>query len=247
LEIRLKALGIVAQVLFMVCLPILVVTATIAFEFNSLWLYKNGFEKYNVSQVTGLSKAELEKAARGLISYFNSDEEYISLTVIKDGQPFELFNQREVAHLKDVKGLIQLDYHLLLGAAIYVGAYAGICLFQRKRRRRRLAWGVVGGSSIALGMMIALGIGSTVQGFDQLFTQFHLFAFANDFWMLDPTRDYLIMLFPEGFWYDVVMLFAKISMGIVGTLCGVAGGYLWTRRGLRSKCGQGETKPFSRC
>jgi len=210
----------------MVCLPMLLVTATIAFEFNSLWLYKNGFKKYNISQVTGLSEAELEKAARGLISYFNSDEEYISLTVIKDDKPFELFNQREVAHLKDVKGLIQMDYRLLLGAAIYVGAYAGICLFWRKRRR--LAWGMVGGSSIVLGMMLALGIGSTVQGFDQLFTQFHLFAFANEFWMLDPTKDYLIMLFPEGFWYDVAMLFAKIVIGIAVTLGGVAGGYLWT-------------------
>lgn len=207
----------------------LLVTATIAFEFNSLWLYKNGFEKYNVSQTTGLSEVELEKAARGLINYFNSDEEYISLTVIKDGKPFELFNQREVAHLKDVKGLVRLDYRLLLGAAIYVGAYAGICLFWR-RRRRRLAWGVVGGSSIALGMMLALGIGSTVQGFGQLYTQFHFLAFTNEFWMLDPTKDYLIMLVPDGFQYDMAMLFAKIVIGIAVTLGGVAGGYLWTMR-----------------
>ena len=213
----------------MVCLPMLLVTATIAFEFNSLWLYKNGFEKYNVSQTSGLSKVELEKAARGLISYFNSDEEYISLTVIKDGKPFELFNQREVAHLKDVKGLVRLDYRLLLGAAIYVGAYAGICLFWRKRRRR-LAWGVVGGSSIALGMMLALGIGSTVQGFGQLYTQFHFLAFTNELWMLDPTKDYLIMLVPEGFQYDMAMLFAKITIGVAVTLGGVAGGYLWTTR-----------------
>ncbi len=213
----------------MVCLPMLLVTATIAFEFNSLWLYKNGFEKYNVSQTTGLSEVELEKAARGLINYFNSDEEYISLTVIKDGKPFELFNQREVAHLKDVKGLVRLDYRLLLGAAIYVGAYAGICLFWR-RRRRRLAWGVVGGSSIALGMMLALGIGSTVQGFGQLYTQFHFLAFTNEFWMLDPTKDYLIMLVPDGFQYDMAMLFAKIVIGIAVTLGGVAGGYLWTMR-----------------
>lgn len=231
-----RARGIVANVLFMVCLPMLLVTATIAFEFNSLGLYKNGFQKYNVSQTTGLSEAELEKAARGLISYFNSDEEYISLTVIKDDKPFELFNQREVAHLKDVKGLVQLDYRLLLGAAIYVGAYAGISLLWR--RRRRLAWGVVGGSSIALGMMLALGIGSMVLDFGQLFTQFHLFAFANEFWMLDPTKDYLIMLFPEGFWYDVAMLFAKIVIGIAVTLGGVAGGYLWTMR-RRAKSQEG--------
>jgi len=233
----LRALGIVGKVLFMVCLSILVVTATIAFEFNSLWLYKNGFQKYNISQTTGLAEAELDKAARGLISYLNSDEEYISLTVIKDGRPFELFNQREVAHLKDVKGLIRLDYRLLLGTAIYVGVYAGICLWWRRRRYwRRLAWGVVGGSSIALGMMLALGIGSTVLDFGQLFTQFHLFAFTNELWMLDPTRDYLIMLFPEGFWYDIAMLFAKIiTLGIAGTLCGVAGRYLWrTRRRAKS-------------
>jgi len=227
----LRALGIVGKVLFMVCLSILLVTATIAFEFNSLWLYKNGFQKYNISQTTGLAEAELDKAARGLISYLNSDEEYISLTVIKDGRPFELFNQREVAHLKDVKGLIRLDYRLLLGTAIYVGAYAGICLWWRRRRYwRRLAWGVVGGSSIALGMMLALGIGSTVLDFGQLFTQFHLFAFTNELWMLDPTRDYLIMLFPEGFWYDAAMLFAKITLGIALTLGGVAGSYLWRTR-----------------
>jgi len=215
----------------MVCLSILLVTATIAFEFNSLWLYKNGFQKYNVSQTTGLAEAELDKAATGLISYFNSDEEYISLTVVRDGRPFELFNQREVAHLKDVKGLIRLNFRLLLGTAIYVGAYAGISLFwRRKRYWRRLAWGVVGGSSIALGMMLALGIGSTVLDFGQLFTQFHLFAFTNELWMLDPTRDYLIMLFPEGFWYDAAMLFAKITTGVAVTLGGVAGGYLWRTR-----------------
>jgi len=235
-EIRLRALSIVGKVLFMVCLSILLVTATISFEFNSLWLYKDGFQKYNISQTTGLAEVELEKAASGLISYFNSDKEYISLTVIKDGRPFELFNQREVAHLKDVKGLIRLNYRLLLGTAIYVGAYAGICLWwRRKRYWRRLAWGVVGGSSIALGMMLALGIGSTVLDFGQLFTQFHLFAFTNELWMLDPTRDYLIMLFPEGFWYDAAMLFAKITIGVAVTLGGVAGGYLWKTRRTKSQ------------
>jgi uncharacterized membrane protein len=48
--------------------------------------------------------------------------------------------------------------------------------------------------------------------------------------MLDPTKDYLIMLVPEGFQYDMVMLFAKITIGIAATLGGVAGRYLWTTR-----------------
>jgi len=54
--------------------------------------------------------------------------------------------------------------------------------------------------------------------------------------MLDPSRDYLIMLFPEGFWYDAVILFGLITAGVAGTLCGVAGGYLWaTRRRAKSQ------------
>ena len=69
-------------------------SASIGWAVNSLWLYKYGFEKYNVSRTTDLAEAELEKAATGLISYFNSGEEYISLTVIKDGKSFELFPSR---------------------------------------------------------------------------------------------------------------------------------------------------------
>ena len=225
-----RNLGTAARVIFILALPALLISAAIAVEFNSLWLYKDGFEKYNVSQATGLAEAELEKAAAGLISYFNSDEEYISLTVIRDNQPFELFNQREVAHLRDVKRLVRLDYRLLLGTAIYVGAYAGVCLWRRRKLRQRLAQAAIIGSSIALGMIVVLGVGSTVQGFQEVFARFHFLAFTNELWMLDPSRDYLMMLFPEGFWYDASMLFGMIVAGVAGTLLGVAGGYLWRMR-----------------
>ena len=80
-----KILGIAAKWLFILCLPVLLVTASIGWAANSLWLYKYGFEKYDVSRTTGLADSELENAARGLIGYFNSGEEYISLTVLKDG------------------------------------------------------------------------------------------------------------------------------------------------------------------
>ena len=224
---KLRIAGISAKWLFMLCLPILLLTASIGWATNSLWLYKYGFEKYNVSQTTGLADSELEKAAAGLISYFNSDEEYISLTVVKDGKPFVLFNQQEVIHLKDVKGLIWLDYWVLLGTLVYVLAYAGVCLFWRKRRywRRLARGGVVGGGGITLALMLALGLG-TLLGFDQLFWQFHLISFTNELWQLDPTKDYLIMLFPRGFWYDTTVFCALITTGLAIILGGVSGGYL---------------------
>ncbi len=214
----------------MLCLPIVLLTASIGWAANSLWLYKYGFEKYNVSQTTGLAEVELETAARGLIGYFNSDDEFISLTVVKDGKPFELFNQREIIHLKDVKGLVWLDYRLLLGTLVYVLAYAGFSLFWRRRRYwRRLAWGVIGGGGITLALMLALGLGMLLN-FDRLFLQFHLISFANELWLLDPTKDYLIMLFPRGFWYDAAIFCASLTAGLAVILGGVSGGYLLSAR-----------------
>jgi len=228
-----KILGITAKWVFMLCLPLLLFTASLGWAINSLWLYNYGFEKYGISQVTGLSESELEKAAAGLVSYFNSDEEYISLTVIKDGEPFELFNYRETIHLKDVKGLIWLDYRVMLGTLAYVLAYAGVCLFWRRPGyRRRLARGVVGGSGITLGLMLALGLGALF-GFNSIFWQFHVISFtSNDFWLLDPTRDYLKMLFADGYFYDVVLFCVLGVAGAAVILGGASGVWLWfSKRG----------------
>jgi integral membrane protein (TIGR01906 family) len=225
-----KILGVTAKWVFMLCLPFLLFTASLAWVINSLWLYNYGFEKYGVSQVTGLEDTELEKAASGLVSYFNSGEEYISLTVIKDGEPFEVFNYREIIHLKDVKRLIWLDYWVGLGTLVYVLAYAGVCLLWRRPKYwRRLARGVVGGSGLTLGLMLALGLVSLF-AFDWLYWQFHVISFTgNDFWVLDPAKDYLLMLV-QGVQYDaVILIFAATATGAV-VLGGAAGGCLWFSR-----------------
>ncbi len=203
-----KILMPVIKWLFVLCLPLLLLSASIGGATNSLALYHYGFDKYGVSQITGLPDAELDRAARGLIHYFNSSEEPISLTVVKEGQPFTLFNEREVVHLKDVKGLFRLDYWIFLGALLYSLAYVGLMLWLRARRC--LARGLLWGSGLTLGLMLLLGL-STMLDFDQFFLQFHLLSFTNELWQLDPSRDYLIMLFPRGFWYDATLFIAAAT------------------------------------
>ncbi|MFC2047788.1 TIGR01906 family membrane protein [Chloroflexota bacterium] len=224
-----RTLEIVAKWLFILCLPVLLLSTSIGWAFNSLWLYKSGFEIYNISQTTGLAKEELENVATELRNYFTSDEEYISLTAIKDNETLVLFNQREVAHLKDVKGLIWLDYWIWLGTLIYVLAYAGVSLLWWKIGRQ-LAWAVVGGSCIALCIIMTMWIGSTLLNFQQLFNQFHFLAFTNELWILDPTKDYLIMLFPPEFWQYAATLWAIGIVGMAVILGGVSGGYLLVTR-----------------
>ena len=84
---------------------------------------------------------------------------------------------------------------------------------------------MVGGSSLTLALMLALGLG-TLFGFDRLFWQFHELFFANDFWLLDPASDCLIMLFPDGFFYDAALFCAIGSAGMAVILGGVAGEWL---------------------
>ena len=205
-------------------IPLLLLSAALAWQINSLGLYTGGFEKYDVSQTTGISDSELAGAAQGLIDYFNSDEEFISLTVIKDGQPFALFNEKEIQHLADVKQLFQLDYRILIISLLYlIGFTLTWWLAWRRRHPLLLAQAGGWGALVTLGIMALVRIISNYN-FNWFFTTFHQISFANDLWLLNPDTDYLIMMFPEGFWYDTVARLALI-VGIVAIVIG--GSCLW--------------------
>lgn len=230
-----KILKIAAQWLFILCLPALLLTASLSAAMNCRALYEYGFNKYDISRVTGLAPAELTKAADGLISYFNSDEEYINVTVIKNGQHFTLFNDREVQHLKDVKALFWLCYYVLIGTGTYALAFIGVTLFWW-RDKRRLATGLFGGGIFTLALMALLGIIIAIN-FDAFFVEFHLISFSNDFWQLNPATDYLLMMFPDGFWFDATM-FVAIATGVMAIILGGAG-WWWRRRLRRTGSGRG--------
>jgi integral membrane protein (TIGR01906 family) len=223
----LRFIIIAGRWLFMFSLPVLLLSASICFVGNSLWLYKAGFNKHDVSQTTGLDEIALETAAISLINYFNSDEEYIEVTVTKDGVPFELFTEEETIHFKDVKGLIRLDYYLLLGTALYALVYIVVSLlWQKPLYWRLLAWGVVGGSGITLVLMLVLTL-AVLLNFDRLFLQFHLFSFANEFW---SAEGYMLLLFPQGFWFDATILCGIITAVLALVLAGVSISYLLRTR-----------------
>jgi integral membrane protein (TIGR01906 family) len=190
--------------LFSCCLPVLFLTSAIYGEVNTLRLYEYGFDKYEISQDTDIDRMQLRNVAQHLIDYFNLRADTAQITVVKGGEEFNLFNERELIHLEDVRGLIQLDYWVQRGVFLLMVICALALFFGLRAGWRILVKGLLWGSCITMGVMVFLALW-VLFGFERFFILFHLVSFANEYWMLDPARDYLIRLFPEGFFYDATL------------------------------------------
>ncbi len=207
-----RKLAILPQILFALVLPLLLITSNLHWEINAPSLYEYDFDKYNIAQKTGLARSQLSRAAQGLTHYFNSTEEPIQVRVTRDGQEFDLFNQREIVHLQDVKELVRLDYWVQAAALIFVLGYVVVGFaWQRRRFGKYLARAVLWGSGVTLTVMVLMAL-AILLGFDNFFLSFHLISFSNQFWILDPSKDFLIMMFPEGFFYLAAILLAGATI-----------------------------------
>lgn len=209
--------------LFVIAIPLFLITSSVTWAVNDLRLWRYGFDKYDVSMDTGIDKDGLMEASRQIRGYFNSTREPLLVTARVFGEERELFSDREVVHMRDVKHLIWGVYGVGAASATYL---LGFLLLGISIHRRQfvpgLSRGLVWGSGLTLALVAVVGIISLV-GFDSLFRLFHEVSFSNDFWQLDPNRDFLVMLFPQGFWFDATLFVALAT--IVGALA--LGGVAW--------------------
>ena len=199
-----KVIRIVALWLFVCCLPLLIITTNIRWGVSTVGLYEYGFDKYQISQATGIGELDLKKTAQYLVDYFNLKADSVQVMVVREGEDFNLFNERELVHLRDVRDLIQLDYWVQRGALTVMVICVLVLLLWCKDSWRVLVKGLFRGSLATLSLVVVLALWS-IFGFEQLFLLFHLASFSNEYWILDPSRDYLIMLFPGGFFYDTAL------------------------------------------
>lgn len=220
----------IPSVLFVVAVPLLLVTGSVAWAVNDLALYNRGFQKYNISQSTGITDAQLRQAGGQIRRYFNSREEPLALRSRIFGVDKELFNEREVQHMADVKRLVRGVYAVSVGAGAYLLAMAAAgFLFQGRRFRAALARLCLWGGGVTLALVLGVALLGLV-GFDSLFLAFHRLSFRNDLWQLDPRTDYLIMLFPEDFWFDATLFVGALAVSGAALLTALSGGYLLYRR-----------------
>ena len=219
-----------ALFLFVVALPVTLVTTNVRFAADEGRLYEYGFDKYDVEARTGLPREDISRAGQELRRYFNNDEETIHILVEEGGSEVSFFNDRETAHLRDVKHLFQITFRVQELGIAYIFAYVvGVFIWAREGSLRRLAIQVLAGSLVVFAVILALGAVALL-GFDRAFEEFHLIAFNNDLWRLDPQTDHLIQMFPEDFWLDATMLVGLLTLAEAAVLALGSGLYLGLTR-----------------
>ena len=200
---------VVVAVLFVAMVPVFLIAFNVRWVINFPPLYSYGFDRYDIARYTGIERDELISAGKQIRDYFNNDTELLEIRVVVGGVlVMNLYNEREVLHMRDVKGLVKGVYRVseITGMFLVLVVVGGFVNWGRAfvpMLGSLMRWS----GGVTLSLVVLVGLGALV-GFDRLFLAFHLISFSNDLWQLDPRRDYLIAMFPQGFFFDATMLIA---------------------------------------
>ena len=210
---------IAATVVFVALAPLLLITSSVRFVINLPALYSYGFDRYGIAEYTRIERPDLIAAGAQIRDYFNNDERDLIIRTYVGGVFVEsLYNEREIHHMRDVKALVRGVYLVQMLALLYIAAYIAVGFWLwRGDFWQTLGRDVSRGGKLTLGLVVAVGLLALV-AFNQVFLLFHLISFSNDFWMLDPRRDYLIAMFPQGFFFDATMLIAFCTIAAAAVL-----------------------------
>jgi len=175
---------IIFKILFVISLILLIITLNFKLLALNQNFYQKEFDKLNIYNKI----PEADKNALNLINYIKDREQLNSF-----------FNEKERLHMKDVKGLIQ-EISLLFYISLILTILLLIYFIYAKNYK--IILNSIFLSSL-LTIIIILILSLSLINFDISFTKFHLIAFSNNLWQLNPETDNLINLFPLEFFYDI--------------------------------------------
>ena len=90
----------IPETLFVLAIPLFILSASVVWAVNDEGLYQQGFEDYNISQRTGISRVDLRAVGAEIRRYFNSSEEPLGVRTRVYGVERHLFTPREVTFLR---------------------------------------------------------------------------------------------------------------------------------------------------
>ena len=221
----LRLLRTVAEVALAIALFTLPIAFTVRYATSSASWWERGFERYDATGRTGLPQDEVLRVAQETRDYLLNDEDRLDVSVA--GASF--YSEREILHMIDVKRLMARTFDAGWAALGFIIAFVAITLVRSgKRAASSLARSVLTACGIVALLVVVLGV-IGITGFDAAFRNFHLLFFTNDLWQLS-SRDGLIQLFPQRFFFDTTLLIGGVTLIFVLAAGGISAAYLWRER-----------------
>ena len=194
-------------------------------------------QKLGLDAVAGVSKEDMGRIMHELLLYCRGDRPNLDMQAVINGQPREVFSQREKDHMVDVQVLFTrvIKLRLILVASFLFLALV-LVYVARKRTLRELARGWLIAVAALGAVLLAIGIYFTVD-FEAAWTQFHLIFFTNDLWLLYEDDMLIQLLLPL---FDGIVRSILIWSGAV--LAVITAGAVFVMRRTAEKKDAGKSK-----
>ena len=208
-----KASYVIAFLISVFLFPILLVVGIQLTAFNEAF-YANQYERLGTAETIGISADDLSRVTGELVDYIKGDR--ASLDGIEaeiKGEFRPVFNEREKAHMVDVKELFGLAARVRnVSAAGILLLFVALYFSSGKHPLRFLAASYLAAGAVLL-VLLAVLIPLVRSDFTHYWDQFHVLFFDNDLWLLDPETDIMIQMLPEPFFQHAVARVAGFFAG----------------------------------
>lgn len=226
-----KPLHYTLGILTALCLMItLLITSVEAVTYWTPGFYEKEYAKYNVTEDVNMTMNDLLKVTEEMMAFLRGNRDDLHVMTTMGGVEREFFNDREIAHMEDVKGLFLAAISLRRFCLIIGAACVLLLLFLKAPLRKLLPRTICIGT--AMFFLITGGVALIIStNFSKYFVIFHEIFFNNDLWILDPATDMLINIVPEPFFMDTAL---RIGLTFGGSVLVVFLVCLWLIRRYKS-------------
>ncbi|SHF77540.1 integral membrane protein TIGR01906 [Caldanaerobius fijiensis DSM 17918] len=193
-----KIFAFIMAVMFIVSMVVaLLLTNLQVVAFNDAF-YRMEFKKYNISRNVKISYDELVAISKDIQEYLLGKRGDLNIVVNIEGKDKLLFDRRELRHMEDVRDLFKKGFlvrNISTGLLIISIIYFWI-------KKRDFLYVLIKWLAILSAVITGIVFILFYVDFNRYFTYFHLIFFNNNLWLLDPSKEMLVNLFPQGFFSD---------------------------------------------
>lgn len=205
------SIGIIFSYLLII---IMLISSVDIAAYSDYGWYEKAYRKYEVLDDLEMEMQDVMHVTEEMMSYLRGNRKDLNVETIVDGEEREFFNDREKAHMEDVRNLF-VGARWIRGIGIVLLIVFVIVLILTKANLRKL---LPKSLLIGSGSFVAMTCGLVLlcmSDFTKYFTIFHEIFFSNDLWLLNPRTDLLIRMLPEGFFSDMALRIGIIFLAIL--------------------------------